>query len=174
MTVSGRRESGPDLLNGDALDHLGDELHCGRHDEVDEADLRVGHRRVVAVAERGHGEPELLLAVALPEELLDQSLGPLPVHVPALRRVADVRRMQNERQRERFVDAAHMSLRVYRQSLYSTLDVRDFSFSDFDCLCLCPVFLVRKYSTATVRVCKLIILVSIIHLYSTSCNVEYE
>ena len=57
------------------------------------------------VAERRVLQPELCLAVALFEELLDAPRRPLPVHVPPLGRVRDVAGVEQETEHLRLVEA---------------------------------------------------------------------
>lgn len=71
----------------DVLQHVGANGHAGLYYELDEADLRLGHQRVVPVAQRAERQPQLALLVALQEELVQQAHGPAVVQVPSLKRM---------------------------------------------------------------------------------------
>lgn len=62
------------------------------------ANLRFGHQRSVSIAQRTVRQAELLLVVALAEELLEQQVRPVPVERPRLARVRHVAAVQHQRE----------------------------------------------------------------------------
>ena len=69
-------------------------LKVGQHDEADEADLRRGHQRAVARAQRRHRQPLRPLPVPLREELLQHTLRPAACQAEGPARVGQVRGVQ--------------------------------------------------------------------------------
>mmetsp|Transcript_45612 Transcript_45612/g.77489 ORF Transcript_45612/g.77489 Transcript_45612/m.77489 type:complete len:206 (-) Transcript_45612:700-1317(-) len=76
----------------------------GPHNEVHEVHGEFGLFGRVAVHVGGGRQAELLLRVALVEELLDHAVRPLLPNPPRLARVADVRHVQHDLQKNRPVE----------------------------------------------------------------------